>query len=170
MEAASKLRLWEIATELDEIGEALVECGGELTPELEERLDLMSGAFEDKCEKIALFVKECEANAAAAAVEEARLAAIAKSFDTKARGLKGYLLHYMQRTGRSSLKTPRVRVWEQKNGRPAIRFVGDLASLPGDYVRVKREADLQFAFVEHQAGAKLPDGFVVEHGTHLRIG
>ena len=170
MEAASKLRLWEISDELDEIGHLIAEAGGEIAPELEARLDAMAGAFEEKAENIALFIRECEANADAAKSEETRLAAIRKSFESKARGLKDYLLYAIRRTGRTSVRTPRVRVWEQKNGRPSLRFVGDVNSLPPDYKRIKVEPDLQFAFVEHQAGATLPAGFVVEHSTHLRVG
>lgn len=170
MEAASKLRLWEIASELDEIGTALAEGGGELTPELGARLDAMEGAWEQKVENIALFIKECEANAAAAELERDRLAAICKHHQTKAKGLKDYLLFFMRRGGHKSVKTPRIRVWEQSNGRPSIRYVGDVNALPPEYRRVKVEVDTQFAFVEHQAGATLPEGFIVETGSHLRIG
>ncbi len=170
MEAATKLRLWEISDVLDEVAEAIIAAGGELTPQIEARLEAMEGAFEEKCERVALFIRECEANAAAAEIEEKRLAAIRKSFETKASGLKGYLQYFMTRTGRTTLKTPRVRVWSQKNGRPSIRFVGNMDTLPTEYVRVKREVDTQFAYVEHMAGSSLPEGFIVEHGTHIRIG
>lgn len=170
MEASKKLALWAISTELEEIGAALAEAGGELTPELAERLDLMAGAFEDKAESIALFVKECEANARAAEMEAERLGGIQEHFERKAQGLKSYLLAAMRRTGRTSVRTPLVRVWEQRNGRPSIRYVGDLDALPAEYVRTKREVDTQYAYVEHSAGAKLPEGFIVEHGTHLRVG
>ena len=44
MEAAKSMRLWEIASELDEIGEELVLAGGEVTPELGMRLDAMVAA------------------------------------------------------------------------------------------------------------------------------
>lgn len=164
------LRLWEISDALQEIGERIAEGGGELTPELEAELDAMEGAFEEKVERIALYIRECEANAIAVAVEEDRLAKLKRHFDAKSVGLKGYLQAYLQRTGRTSLKTSRTRVWMQKNGRPSIRYVGDISALPADYVRIKREVDTQFAYVEHKAGAKLPEGFVVTEGTHLRIG
>ena len=171
MEAAKSMRLWEIASELDAIGEELVLAGGEVTPELGERLDAMTGAFDDKAEKIALFIKECEVMAEGAALEEARLAAIKKHHTTKAKGLKDYLLFVMRRQGRTAIRTPRVRVWEQANGRPSIRFVGDMSTLPAAFIRTKTETsvDTQFAYVEHQAGAELPEGFVVDYASHLRI-
>lgn len=172
MEAASRLRLWEISDELAELAEALVEGGGELTPDLEARLDAMEGAFEEKAERIALYVRELEANAIAAGSEVERLARLAGGFERKARGLKSYLLTAMQRTGRTAVRTHRVKVWEQKNGRPSIRFVGDMSKLPAAYVKTKTETtvDTAFAFVEYSAGAELPAGFVVDHATHLRIG
>src|SRR6185295_13868225 len=45
---ATALRLWEIVSELDTIGERIMEAGGEITPELEAELDAMSGAFDEK--------------------------------------------------------------------------------------------------------------------------
>lgn len=172
MEAAKRLALWEISDALTEIGEKIADGGGELTPELEAQLDAMEGAFEEKAERIALFVKECEANAVAAHMEATRLSAIARHFETKASGLKDYLLAAMNRSGRTSVKTHRARIWTQKNGRPSIRYAGNIDALPPEYIRTKtmREVDTQYAYVEHQAGAKLPDGFIVDHGTHLRIG
>lgn len=172
MEAAAKpLRLWEIATELEEIGEAIAENGGELTEELEARLEAMAGQFEDKAERIVLYAKECEANALAAQVEADRLAKLKRHFDAKATGLKAYLFAYMQRTGRTSLKTPRARAWTQRNGTPSIRFVGEWSKLPEAFIkRMDPTVDTAVALQEWRAGNALPDGFVVEVGSHLRIG
>lgn len=169
MAEANRLRLHEIVSELDEIGELIAEAGGELSPELEARLDALEGAWTTKVENIALFVKESEANAEAAGTEAARLAAIQKHFATKAKGLKDYLLFFMRRGGHQNLKTPRVRVWEQRNGRPSIKCTLAPELMPEAFRRVVVSVDTQLAYEEWKQGNALPDGFVVEHGFHLRI-
>jgi hypothetical protein len=47
-----------------------------------------------------------------------------------------------------------------------------MSKLPPEYIRTRTETtvDTLFAYTEHQAGVKLPDGFIVESGSHLRIG
>lgn len=165
----ARLKLWEITDEIQEIGELIAEAGGELSPEMEARLDAMEGALETKVENIALFVKESEANAAAALIEANRLSGIAKRFTTKAEGLKSYLLFALRRSGRSSVKTLRVTVREQKNSRPAIRCALAPEMVPEKFRRVSTTVDLALAYEEWKRGNELPNGFVVEAGTHLRI-
>lgn len=168
---ASRITLWEISDELREIAETLVENGGELTPELGERLDAMEGAFEEKAERIALYVRECEANAIAAQVEADRLAAIAESFGRKAQGMKDYLLFSMRRTGHAKITTPRVKIWEQKNGRPSIKCILAPSLMPAAFVKhPPAVVDTELAYQEWKQGNPLPEGFVVEQGSHLRIG
>lgn len=169
MEASRKLALWEISNELEAIGELIAENGGEVSEFLEAQLDAIEGAFEEKVERVALFVRECAANAEAAKLEQERLGAIRKSFENKAEGLKAYLHRSMERVGKVKVQTPRASVRVQQNSRPAVRFTGDPNTLPSEYIRVHREVDTQFAYVEHKAGATLPAGFVVEYGTHLRV-
>lgn len=166
---ASRLRLWEITTALDAIGERIAESGGEITPELEAELDAMEGAFDERVERIALFVKECDANAAAAEKEVERLAAIQKAFEKKAEGLKRYLHGSLTRSGRTSVKTPLARVWVQANGRPSIRWTRP-GEFPEGYTKTTTVLDTQRAYEDWKAGSELPDGFAVEQGTHLRIG
>lgn len=167
MEAATRLKLWEITDELDAIGEALAESGGELSPELEAELDALQGALEEKVERIALFIRECEANADATEAEERRLAAIRNAFQSKAKGLKSYLLAHLERTGRSAVNTPLARVRIQANSRPSIRFAG--SEIPEEFRRVEIALDGQRAYEAWKAGTPLPEGFVVDLGRHLRI-
>jgi len=167
---ASKLRLWEIASELDVIGELIADAGGELSPDMEARLDAMEGALEEKVERIALFVRECEANEKAAAFEVERLQAIGKSFERKAAGLKGYLHRHLQRIGKTKVETARARVRVQQNSRPSIRWMST-DQPPAPYLKTQTvtTTDTALAYEEWKAGNELPAGFVVEQGSHLRI-
>lgn len=167
-ESPTRLKLWEVADELEAIGEALIEGGGELTPELEARLDAMEGEFERKVERIALYVQECKANEAAAKLEADRLTARARAFERKADGLKSYLLFAMKRADWDKLTTPLVSVGVQKNSRPSIRWPGDPATAPEAFRRTVVQVDGQAAYEAYRAGDPL-DGFQIETGFHVRI-
>ncbi len=167
--SAMTARLWEIADELETVAAEIAEAGGELTPELEARLDAIGGAFDAKVERVALAVRNYEVNAEAAKLEEDRLAAIRKSHERSAAGLKRYLLVTMRRAGNLKVETPRARVRVQKNSQPSIRWTGGLDDLPDPYRRVTVEPDLQRVREDLKAGAEPPDGFVVDVGYHVRI-
>jgi len=169
MEAmTAHMRLWEVGDEIAAIGEELMESGGELTPEMEARLDAMTGAWEEKVERIALYALERKATAAGAKLEAERLAAIQRSHERAHDGLKGYLHREMERIGRPKLETARVRIRTQRNGRPSITWPGDPAEAPEGFRRVTVTVDGAAAYDAWRAGDPL-DGFVVVTGTHLRL-
>ena len=162
-------RLWQIADELDEIAEQIAEAGGELTPELEARLDALDGAFEEKVERVALVVRERIAWAEGAKLEEERLGAIRRCHERAADGLKRYLLQQMQRTDHPKVETPRARVRVQKNSQPSIAWTRPVEELPDVYRRVTVAPDLARVREDLKAGAGVPEGFTVEQGFHIRI-
>lgn len=167
MEATA--RLWQIADELDEIAELIAEGGGELTPELEARLDALDGAFDEKVERVALVVRERIAFAEAAKMEEERLGAIRKAHERAADGLKRYLLMQMQRTDHLKVETPRARVRVQRNSVPSIAWTRPVEELPEAYRRVTIAPDIARVREDVKLGATVPEGFVVEQGYHVRI-
>lgn len=163
------LKLWEVGDELNEIAIQIMEAEGEMTPEIEARLDALEGAFEDKIERIALKVRELEANETAAKAEADRLTAMTRAFGKAAERLKGYALFEMTRVGKDRIETNRAKVRIQKNGRPSIRWTLDPSEAPEAYRTVKIGVNTQAAYEAWKDGGTLPDGFTVETGTHLRI-
>lgn len=162
-------KLWEITNELEEIAALIAEAGGELTPDLEDRLNAMEGAFAEKVERVALAVRNYVANAEAAKVEEERLAAIRKSHERSAEGLKRYLLISMQRADTPKVESPRARVRVQKNSVPSIAWTRPVEELPESYRRVTIAPDIARVREDVKLGAVVPEGFVVEQGYHVRI-
>lgn len=168
MEAAMKL--WELGDELEAIGAEILENGGEVTPELEARLDALSGAWESKVERVALMARANIASGLAADVECCRLEKIKRSHERAAESLKAYLFREMEKVGRPKVETPRARIRIQANGgAPVIRWVGKLEDLPETFKRVTVAVD-GTAVQEAHKNSALPDGFVVEpRAKHLRI-
>lgn len=167
---ASRLHLWEITEAEEALAAKLAAAGGEISPELEAEWDLLQGTFDAKAERVALYIKELEANAASAASERDRLDGIARALTNRAKHLKGYLFHHMTLTQRTKVETHRVTVRIQSNGgKPSFRWTGTVDNVPEAFRRVTVEVNRAAVEEAYKAGS-LPDGFVVEpKGTHLRI-
>lgn len=165
--------LWAITDELAEVGALIADNDGELTPELEAKLDSLEGALEAKVERIALYIRESETRADAAKAEKDRLAAIQKANQRKADGLKEYLLRCMTGAGVDRVETHRARVRVQRSGTPSIEYWGDLDALPVSFVRVVPESKVVDKKAITQAvrdGEAMPEGVVVTYSNSVRIG
>ena len=160
--------LYALGDELEEIVDAIVELEGELTPELAERLEDIGGAFDEKVERCALFIQNLTAMAKVAESEAKRLRELAEVRTKTAARLKAYVKEQMQRTDRTKIETGRVKAWIQRNGRPSINWPGPDDTIPKGFERVMVMLDGTKAYEAHKAGT-LPEGFEVDHGSHLRI-
>lgn len=163
------MKLWEITDEYESVLMEVFANDGELTPELEARLDELEGTFLEKVERVALKIREMETDADRAKAEKDRLYAIEKSYRRTADGLKSYLMEQMGRTGQDRVLTPKTRVRIQKNSQPSIRWTKGEDEIPAEYRRVSVSPDLRALKEDMKAGAEPPEGFVVEYGSHLRI-
>jgi hypothetical protein len=163
------LALYQVVDALLAIGETLEENGGELTPDLAEQLDRLEGARDLKVERIVLFMRNLDATAAAADAEAQRLAAIAHRKRAVAARLKEYLKTQLEVAGIAKIETPLCTVRIQKNSRPTIKCTVPLDTLPEGFIRVRREFNSEAAYELYKAQAPLPEGILVELGSHLRI-
>lgn len=166
----ARTTLWAITDELAEVGALIADGDGELTPELEARLDSLEGALEGKVERIALFIRESETLADGAKAEKDRLAAIEKAHRRKVDGLKEYLLRCLPAAGRERVETAKVRVRLQKSGTPSIDYRGDLDALPPSFVRVvpeSRAVDKKAITQAIRDGEPMPEGVVVSYSTSV---
>jgi hypothetical protein len=165
----SRQRLWEIGADLGALGEAITDNGGEITPETEAKLDELEATFFEKVTRIALLVRERKLDGEKAKAEEARLAGIRKAHERTAKELLAYLERCMAAAGVDRVDTIRARVRRYLNSSPSIRWTRSLDDLPASYSRVTIAPDIDAVREDMKAGAGLPDGFVAEHGHHVRI-
>ena len=171
-EAKVPQRLWEIGDELAQIGAEISENGGELTPELEARLNALEGSFFEKVTKCALLARERGTLADGAAAEKDRLAAIEKADRRTADNLMAYINGCMAAAGIDKVDTARARVRRYKSGTPSMHFIGDLADLPERLVKVVPEArsfNKSEAAAMLKAGEELPTGVRAEYSHYVRI-
>lgn len=78
-------------------------------------VEALNGAFEEKAESVACYIKNLEAFARSLKEEEAKMAERRKSADRKIDSLKKYLTSCMESVERDTLETAKVRVSFRKS-------------------------------------------------------
>lgn len=161
------LRLYEITADLEAIADELVESGGELTTEMNARLELMEGKFSEKVERCALMIRNLEATSEAASKESARLRDLAGAKQKAADRLREYVAFQMEIAGIPKVETALVKARIQ-NAKPRITWTKSVEELPEEYRRVTIAPNLRRAHDTLSLGEFLPDGFeVIEGGKTL---
>lgn len=163
------MSLYDLTAEWLEIEDLLIENGGELTAELEERLAAVQGGIEERTDAICAVVQRLTRAAEAAKAEADRLTALARSRQNSADRLKRYLLDRLTDIGREKVETNRFVVRVQQNGRPSIAWELDPELLPAELQRVTVALDGTAAYERWKRGEPLPPGMEVTVGRHLRI-
>jgi len=154
-----------------ELESILSENGGELTPELESRLDALLSQGKDKIEAAACVVREMDAHAEALRAEAKRLADRAVSFDNQAERLKQRMVYAVDAAFGGKLKTDRFTIWAQ-NSAGGVQFeCADVSKLPDDLVKVTRSLNKDAAKELYKRG-ELPAEILAaeyEGKRYLRI-
>lgn len=143
----TKSTLYDLTAEGLEIFDMLEDNFGELSPELEARLDKLMLEGPQRLEAAAMVVRSLEANATACEAEAQRLRERAKAFDAQVDRLKARMTVCLDTAFNGKVKTPLFTIYTQKS---ADRVVAEL--VPGvtaemlhqerpDLVRVKMELD-----------------------------
>jgi hypothetical protein len=155
--------LYDLSKEGIEISELLTDSLGELTEEIEQRLDVLMLQGPDTLEAAAMVVKQLEAGATACEDESKRLRERAKAFQENAEKLKQRMTVALDLAFSGKIRTSLFSVWTQKS---ADRTIADL--VPGvtaemlhkerpDLVRVKMELDREKCVADFKAHQRLPE-------------
>jgi Skp family chaperone for outer membrane proteins len=163
------MRLYEIPAAYRAIEAQIEELEGELPEDLEAKLDELDEEFERKVEFLAMLAREAKLEAEAWKQEEDRVQARRRALEARQKRLQDYVQAAMVATGRPKVSGSKLTVAIQKNSVPTVRVDLDPTQLPPEFQRVRVEADNAAIRDAAKAGAELPDGVMVEYGSHLRI-
>lgn len=136
--------LYEIAGVREVLDGVIAENDGVLDASLEAALDAIDLAFEEKAERVALYIRERLALAAAIREEEERLAARRKALTGTAEHLTGYLQQNMERVGKTRINGLLATVSLQKNP-PKVE-----ALTPLDEAELRNIASFAPRYVKHE--------------------
>lgn len=133
-------------------------------------LEGMSGELELKAQNVAMFARNLEATAAAIKEAEASMAARRKAIETRADGLRRYLLTSMQVAGIQKIECPFFKLTVRDN--PAAVEIFEPGLVPSDFMRQPEppppapdKAAIKAAL---QSGADVP-GARLTRGVRLEI-
>ncbi len=161
--------VFTIVDEMERIDALLEASEGELTEEIEAALDAVDGKFYEKAEKLGAYILALVAHEATAKAEAQRIRALAKVRENKVARMKTYLMYMMQSTGRDRVETATFRIGLYENSRPTIRWAGPESEIPPAFLVTKYSVNGTAAQEYLKEHLKLPDGFEVERGNHVRI-
>lgn len=154
--------LYTLAEESLEISRILEETAGELTPELEQRLDELMSGSEAKLESAAHVVRMLENQAHECGEEIIRLEDRAKSFFRQAEALKQRMQFVVDSLYSGKLKTAKWTLYTQKSPdtvyfqqRDGTDLVALLAERP-ELVRVKMELNKTALRESYDRAEELP--------------
>jgi Gp157 protein len=181
---STSLRLYETVDALEvvrqwvsEHANEIVAAGGELPPELADLVDKVELDFEQKVERVALYIRELLVTSSAIDEEAKRLASRSATLKRTAEGLKGYLLGQLTRAEVQKVEGKLATVRIQRNP-PAVRCsitdLRDLSERSPDVVEAttnyRLRSDVVLAMWKDEARrGEIPPGISIEQGTHLRI-
>lgn len=163
------MTLYEMTAESIAIMDAIEEAGGEITPEIQGRLDALGESLPAKADAYCKLIRHFQARAAALDLEAVRLGEAAARDEKAAKRLKDHLLACMAMAGQRKVSTDLFGVSVCKNGVPSITWTLSPYALPVHLRRTKIELDSEAARKVLKETGGLPEGFSVEHGSHIRI-
>jgi hypothetical protein len=146
------MQLYDIAQEGLVIGDLLTESEGELTPELEKRLDDLLRAGTDKLEAAERVCRNLDANAKACAEEGKRLMERAKSFERQRKSLRARMAAALECAFGGKIKTPLFTIWCQRSA--ATMRVVLSAGVSMDELRARRPDLFKVEYIFDEATVK----------------
>jgi hypothetical protein len=167
--------LYDLTAEWTDLSAALTESAGEITDEIEARLDALGTLEGAKVDSYALVVRSFEAHATACRAEATALIAKATVAENAAKRLKARLLDYLTARGLEEL---RGTIWKAKRtangGKQPLTLLVDPDDLPPEYqlhsvtantemLRIQADDDGSIVFSGQPVARLEPRGF------HLRL-
>lgn len=158
------MNLYQIHQSYRDLVRRVEETDGELTPELEEALEINQTDYLDKAEAYCVIIKEAQAEARALRDEEVRLAALRHSKEALVEKLKARLLACVLERG--SIKLPAFRVYSSTSKSVEVSIPGDCLPLNCRRVTIEPDKAAIKSFLEK--GEEIP-GCKLVNKTNLVI-
>lgn len=122
--------MYDITKQFEEFENAMIETGGELTPDLEKQFEELLSVSKDKVKGYIAIIREKTAFAKAVDAEVKRLQAKKKTVENTAKALKDRLLAGMQAMGFDKFETSIGRAQIQSTGKTTLTIHCETLKLP----------------------------------------
>ena len=157
-----KVTIYQIEQSYNQLAEELLDNGGELTPELSEKLAITEEQLQNKSVAYSFVIKQMDADIDTIDAEIKRLQNAKKQREKASEYLKERIKHAMQLFSINEIKTPLVKINFRKS---ETVEVDDVNKLPAPYkvVKVTEQADKAAIKAAIKDGVELPGCSIVEH-------
>ncbi len=161
--------LYELSTELALINDEIISADGELSPDLEARLDSVSLDFRAKSQGIAKWTLDLAGVESMIETEIARLQRKKKVAENLRQRLTAYIKACMEQADVQKIESPTLTLRIQKNP-PSVEILAE-EQLPARFIRIKQvtEIDRTGMLAALKNGEDVPGARLVTERTHLRI-
>jgi hypothetical protein len=161
--------LYELSNELAVINDEIISADGELTPDLEARLDSVALDFRAKSQNIAKWTLDIAGVESMIETEIARLQRKKRVAENLRARLLAYVKGCMEQADVQKIESPTITLRIQKN--PASVEILAEDKLPAKFIRIKQIAELDKTgmLAALKNGEDVPGARLVTERTHLRI-
>ncbi len=161
--------LYELSTDLATINDEIIGADGELSPDLEARLDSVSLDFKAKSQGIAKWTLDIAGVEAMIETEIARLQRKKKVAENLRTRLTAYIKSCMEQADVQKIESPTITLRIQKNP-PSVEILAE-DKLPARFIKIKQITDLDKTgmLAALKNGEDVPGARLVTERTHLRI-
>jgi DNA repair exonuclease SbcCD ATPase subunit len=164
-----KMKLYEIGKELAAINDQLIDAQGEISPDLEKRLDELQLALVDKATGIRKWYAIIETDGAAVATEISRLQRIQKQNENLQTRLKNYIKHNMELADIKKLETAIGTFTVCKNP-DSVEIIPE--QVPEEYLDIvpeHYELNKERLTKDVKSGKIVPGTKLINDKTHVRV-
>jgi hypothetical protein len=162
-------KLYELSNELSTINDSIISADGEISTELENRLDATSLDFKAKSQGIAKWILDISGGESIIDEEIARLQRKKRVAENLRTRLLAYIKGCMEQADVKKIESPTITIRIQKN--PSSVEIVDAEKIPAKYTRIKQvtEIDKSSILSDLKNGDDIPGTRIVTDKTHLRI-
>lgn len=161
--------LYEMSTELALINDEIVGADGELSPDIEARLDAVSLDFRAKSQGIAKWTLDIAGVESMIETEIARLQRKKRVAENLRTRLTAYIKACMEQANVQKIESPTLTLRIQRNP-PSVEILAE-DKLPAKFIHIKQitEIDKTGMLTALKNGDEVPGAKLVTERTHLRI-
>jgi len=161
--------LYDIASDLQEIHNAIIDQDGVISSDLENSLDRLNLEISNKVHGVGKWIRNLEGNESSIQAEIDRLERRKKSISNLETRLKDYVKLCMVKADKKKLEFPLFTAAVQAN--PPSVEITDETKIPAKYIKIKQvtEIDKKQILSDLKAGGDVSGATLVKDKTHLRI-
>lgn len=163
------MKLYELSTELAKVNEEIISADGEISTELEVKLDQLNLELSQKAQGIRKWFAILDGDMAALDEEIKRLQKIKKTTENLEERLKAYVKHNMEVADTKKIQTP-IGTFTIQSNPPSVEVIS-ADMIPEQFidttiVKTPNKARIKDAISE---GYDVPGAKLVTDKTHLRV-